>query len=168
MSPGCGLCRASSSAPFIALPVPIIISPPLHRRSTAFPFFPPGKKLFGRSHTHKVAQSRAKALNEYLKVLVDLPDKISQSKHVVSFFEANELDIKPPSKEERDRRQTPLLQRVVTGGGGDKEERPSKEMVVGDGKHALRSWLLRPTPLTRPTPFTPPLTTTTPPLLAAT
>lgn len=81
-----------------------------------------------------MAQSRAKALNEYLKVLIDLPDKISQSKHAVSFFEASELDIKPPSKEERDRRQTPLLQRVVTGGGGgDKEEGPAKEMVVGDG-----------------------------------
>lgn len=83
-----------------------------------------------------MAQSRAKALNEYLKVLIDLPDKISQSKHVVSLFEASELDIKPPSKEERDRRQTPLLQRVVTGGGGgggDKEDGPAKEMVVGDG-----------------------------------
>eukprot|EP00040_Diaphanoeca_grandis_P026507 m.148622 g.148622 ORF g.148622 m.148622 type:complete len:742 (-) comp30610_c0_seq1:242-2467(-) len=56
----------------------------------------PGKKLIGRSQTHKVAEARSPLINEYVQSLVKLPQKLSRSPQVTNFFEPNDLDIKPP------------------------------------------------------------------------
>ncbi|EDQ92597.1 uncharacterized protein MONBRDRAFT_17272 [Monosiga brevicollis MX1] len=64
--------------------------------------FLPGKKIFGRSHTHKVAQSRAKPIDEYLKVLISLPAELSRCDLALELFEATNTDIAPPSEQERE------------------------------------------------------------------
>ncbi|EGD82361.1 hypothetical protein PTSG_03026 [Salpingoeca rosetta] len=76
--------------------------------------FLPGKKLFGRSHTHKVAVSRARTLAEYLKALIKLPSKITTSSWVLEFFDAASTDIKPPSQGERERKPPSLLKRMIS------------------------------------------------------
>eukprot|EP00045_Choanoeca_perplexa_P015594 m.198012 g.198012 ORF g.198012 m.198012 type:complete len:768 (-) comp17035_c0_seq1:2262-4565(-) len=89
----------------------------------------PGKKLIGRSHTHKVAQSRVKPIDEYLKVLIELPEHISRCNIVMEFFEAQALDIQPPSQEERERKPEGMLKKML---GKDAEQEPAREIQVGD------------------------------------
>eukprot|EP00055_Hartaetosiga_balthica_P010878 m.47770 g.47770 ORF g.47770 m.47770 type:complete len:729 (+) comp7358_c0_seq1:77-2263(+) len=91
--------------------------------------FLPGKKLFGRSHTHRVAQSRAKPLEEYLKSLILQPKKITKCSWVLEFFDATSTDIKPPSEEERERKPKPLLKKILST---DSPSTNDKEINIGD------------------------------------
>eukprot|EP01147_Barroeca_monosierra_P002792 gene2792-5637_t len=91
--------------------------------------FLPGKKLFGRSHTHKVAQSRARTLAEYLKALIKMPEKIMTSMCVLDFFDANAADIKPISEQEREKQPTSLIKRIIPSSS---ETPKPKDIDVGD------------------------------------
>jgi uncharacterized protein YgiM (DUF1202 family) len=57
--------------------------------------FLPGKKIFGRSHTRKVAMERKQPIDEYCRQLIRLPPKLSDSSFVIDFFEITEEDINP-------------------------------------------------------------------------
>lgn len=96
-----------------------------------------GKKLFGRSHTHKVAQSRARTLAEYLKALIKMPEKIMTSMCVLDFFDANAADIKPISEQEREKQPTSLIKRIIPSSS---ETPKPKDIDVGDGENT--SWML--------------------------
>lgn len=59
--------------------------------------FLPGKKVFGRSHTREVALKRMNQLDEYCRLLVKMPGKISNSEEVITFFSPTPEDINPPT-----------------------------------------------------------------------
>ncbi|XP_071827969.1 SH3 and PX domain-containing protein 2A-like isoform X3 [Apostichopus japonicus] len=67
--------------------------------SRTIPFLP-GKKVFGRSHTREVALKRMNQLDEYCRVLVKMPGKVSNSEVVITFFSPTPEDINPPSSPE--------------------------------------------------------------------
>ena len=48
----------------------------------------------------------------------------------MEFFEAQTLDIQPPSQEERDKKPEGLLKKML---GKEPEEGPAREIQVGDG-----------------------------------
>eukprot|EP00049_Salpingoeca_infusionum_P019404 m.361716 g.361716 ORF g.361716 m.361716 type:complete len:691 (+) comp19841_c0_seq1:154-2226(+) len=105
--------------------------------------FLPGKKMFGRSHTHKVAQSRAKPLEEYLKALIELPKKISQCDLVMDFLEANQLDIKPPGESEREKKPTSILKRLkgdASTSGDEEVEMEISEVMQLDSYRAVANY----------------------------
>jgi hypothetical protein len=54
----------------------------------------PGRKLFGRSHTHKVAVSRVRLVEEYLRVLVAIP-AVGAAPAVTAFLEPTPQDLRP-------------------------------------------------------------------------
>uniref|UniRef100_A0A8C7TWY4 SH3 and PX domain-containing protein 2A n=1 Tax=Oncorhynchus mykiss TaxID=8022 RepID=A0A8C7TWY4_ONCMY len=60
--------------------------------------FLPGKLLFRRSQVRDVAVKRLKHLNDYCRAVMRLPNQISQSEEVLSFFETKAEDINPPKE----------------------------------------------------------------------
>eukprot|EP00053_Salpingoeca_punica_P007241 m.66658 g.66658 ORF g.66658 m.66658 type:complete len:917 (-) comp14059_c0_seq1:167-2917(-) len=89
----------------------------------------PGKKLFGRSHTYRVAQSRCNLLDVYLKAMIQLPEKISRSQLVLDFLEAKKDDIRPPTQDERERKSQGMVAKLL---GGDQSEEPVHDPQIGD------------------------------------
>ncbi|XP_035652638.1 SH3 and PX domain-containing protein 2A-like isoform X2 [Oncorhynchus keta] len=61
--------------------------------------FLPGKLLFRRSQVRDVAVKRLKHLNDYCRAVMRLPNQISQSEEVLSFFETKAEDINPPKED---------------------------------------------------------------------
>eukprot|EP00039_Didymoeca_costata_P028237 m.20433 g.20433 ORF g.20433 m.20433 type:complete len:719 (+) comp6846_c0_seq1:259-2415(+) len=61
--------------------------------------FLPGKKLFGRSSTHYVAEARAPLLSEYLTKLIACPDPLSKSRDLIGFFEPTDADLSPEKED---------------------------------------------------------------------
>jgi len=85
----------------------------------------PGKKLIGRSQTHKVAEARSPLINEYVQALVRLPSKFARSSQITDFFEPSDLDVRPPKMNKDTGKELPKNK------GGNRDS-SAPEMAVSD------------------------------------
>ena len=65
------------------------------------------------------------------QALIALPEKISRSPTVIEFLDANQLDIKPPSAEEREKKPVGILQKMMSV--DEDKQRDPMDMQIGDG-----------------------------------
>ena len=63
-------------------------------------------------------------------MLTGLPEKISSSDHVLDFFEAQQLDIQPPTEEEREAKPEGVLKKILAS---EKSNKAPPEISVGEG-----------------------------------
>ncbi|XP_013397808.1 SH3 and PX domain-containing protein 2A isoform X2 [Lingula anatina] len=100
--------------------------------------FLPGKILFGRSHIRQVALERCKAINEYCKKLILLPQHISEKEEVLNFFETKPDDVTAPVSQDKKEDQKadaisePLqLEQYVSIADYEKQQRNEVSLTAG-------------------------------------